>query len=93
MIIISDLDEIPNLENIDFRIINKKLIFFKQKVFFYKFNLLHEKISWFGSKACKKKYFLSPQWLRDIKDKKYPIWRLDLLFSKKKYNNIHFVLD
>ena len=28
MIIISDLDEIPNLENIDFRIINKKLIFF-----------------------------------------------------------------
>ena len=33
MIIISDLDEIPNLEKIDFRIINQKLIFFKQKMF------------------------------------------------------------
>ena len=29
MIIISDLDEIPNLEKVDFRIIKQKLIFFK----------------------------------------------------------------
>jgi len=91
LIIINDIDEIPNLKDVNLKNIGNKLIFFKQKVFFYKFNLLHEKISWFGSKACKKKYFISPQWLRDIKDKKYPIWRLDLVFSKKKYNNIYFV--
>ena len=29
--------------------------------------------------------------MRDIKHKKYPIWRFDTLFSKKKYNNIHYV--
>ena len=31
-----------------------------------------------------KKNLISPQWLRNIKAKKYPIWRFDLLFSKKK---------
>ena len=60
-------------------------------MFYYKFNLLYEKIPWFGSKACRKKNFLSPQWLRDVKYKKYPIWRLDILFSKTKYNDIHYV--
>ena len=34
---------------------------------------------------CKKKFLKSPQWLRNIKDKKYPLWRLDVLFSDKKY--------
>jgi len=91
IIIMSDLDEIPNLEGKDLRTINKKLIFFKQKMFYYKFNLLYEEMSWYGSKACKKKYFLTPHWLKWIKNKKYPLWRLDILFSKKKYNNIHFV--
>ena len=42
IILISDVDEIPNLNEINFNKINKKLIFFKQKMFFYKFNLLHE---------------------------------------------------
>ena len=42
MIIISDLDEIPNLEKVDFRIINQKLIFFKQKMFYYKLNLYYK---------------------------------------------------
>ncbi|MDC0052117.1 hypothetical protein OAJ47_00610, partial [bacterium] len=93
IIIMSDLDEIPNLENDDLKKINKKLIFFKQKMFYYKFNLLYEEMPWFGSKACKKKYLISPHWLKWIKNKKYPWWRLDTLFSKKKYSNIHFVLD
>jgi len=93
MIIISDLDEIPNLENIDFRIINKKLIFFKQKMFYYKLNLFHQSLPWYGSKACKKKYIKTPEWLRSIKNKKYPVWRLDILFSKFKYNNIYFAMD
>ena len=43
------------------------------------------------SKACKKKFFLSPQWLRNVKDRAYPIWRVDTLFSKTKYQNIYFV--
>mgnify|MGYP006113281241 CR=1 FL=1 len=93
IIIVSDLDEIPNLENIDFSYFKKNLVFFKQKMFYYKFNLLHESLPWYGSKACQKKYFKSPQWLRSIKNKQYPIWRLDILFSNKKYNNISFIKD
>jgi len=91
IIIVSDLDEIPDLEKVDFASNKKKLTFFKQKMFYYKFNLLHESLPWYGSKACKKKYFKSPQWLRSIKNKKYSLWRMDILFSKKKYNNINFI--
>ena len=90
IIIISDLDEIPNLEEINFNNINSKFIFFIQKMFYYKFNLFHKSLPWFGSKACKKKYFKSPEWLRSIKNKKYPKWRLDTFFSDMKYNDIHF---
>ena len=93
MIIVSDLDEIPNLEKIDFKIISQKLIFFKQKMFYYKLNLFHKSLPWYGSKACKKKYFKTPEWLREIKNKKYPMWRLDILLSKFKYNDIYFAMD
>ena len=41
----------------------------------------------------KKKNFLSPQWLRNIKSKQYPKWRFDLWFSKRKYNNNFYVED
>ena len=87
-IIINDIDEIPNLENINFKEIKNKIVIFKQQMFYYKFNLLYPEISWYGSKACKKKNFISPQWLRDLKHKKYSFWRLDTIFSKKKYTNI-----
>ena len=90
-IIISDLDEIPDLSNINFNSIKNKLIFFKQKVFYYKLNLELKTLRWIGSKACKKKYLKSPQWLRNVKDKIYSKWRLDIIFSKKRYNNIFFV--
>tara|TARA_B110000902_G_C14220073_1_gene554768 strand:- start:212 stop:1081 length:870 start_codon:yes stop_codon:yes gene_type:complete len=93
LIIISDLDEIPNLSNIELKNINNKIIIFKQKMFYYKLNLLYEEFNWFGSKACKKKNFLSPQWLRNIKSKQYPKWRFDLWFSKRKYNNNFYVED
>ena len=39
----------------------------------------------------KKKDLKNPQWLRDIKSKKYSIFRLDILFSNKKYRDILFV--
>ena len=87
-IIISDLDEIPDLSNINFNSINKKIIFFKQKVFYYKLNLELKTLRWIGSKACKKKYLKSPQWLRNVKDKIYPKWRLDIIFSEKRYNSV-----
>jgi beta-1,4-mannosyl-glycoprotein beta-1,4-N-acetylglucosaminyltransferase len=92
-IIISDLDEIPNLDKIDFNKVNKKIIFFKQRVFYYKLNLELKKIHWIGSRAVKKKNLITPQWLRNIKDRIYPKWRLDIILSKKKYNNICYVND
>ncbi len=90
LIVISDIDEIPNFSKFDFGI-KKKLIFFKQKMYYYKFNLRYGSKPWVGSKACLKKNLISPQWLRDVKDRKYPLWRLDIINSKMKYNNIHFV--
>ena len=91
IIIISDLDEIPNLENNNIRNIKNKIILFKQKFFYYKFNLKLNNFPWHGSKACKKKNLISPQWLRNVKDKIYPFWRLDALFSRKKYQDIRII--
>ena len=91
LILISDLDEIPNLENLSFENVNNKIIIFEQKILYYKLNLLYDKFLWHGTRAIKKKNFLSPQWLRNIKGKKYPKWRLDTLFSKKKYSNVAFI--
>ena len=90
-IIINDLDEIPNLENLDFNKFNNEILIFKQKMFYYKFNLNYENFIWYGSKAVQKKSFISPQWLRDIKNKKYSSWRIDTFFSKNKKRNIKFI--
>ena len=38
-----------------------------------------------------KKNLISPQWLRNIKDKKYPFFRIETIFSKTKYNSVKFV--
>ena len=90
-IIISDLDEIPNLFEIDLKSTKDNLIFFKQSMMYYKFNLRLENYIWVGSKACKMKNLKSPQWIRDIKDRKYSWWRIDTYFSKRKYSKILFV--
>ena len=90
-IIISDLDEIPNLNNVKFKNIKNKLVFFKQDMMYYKFNLKLENCTWVGTRACRMKNLKSPQWLRNIKDRSYPWWRLDTLFSKNKFGNIKFV--
>ena len=60
LIIISDVDEIPNLEKFTYK---SKITIFEQKIFYYKLNLLHENFKWYGSKITKKKHLLSPQWL------------------------------
>ena len=91
MILISDLDEIPNLENLDLYKINQKIILFKQDMFYYKFNLNLPNLIWTGTKGCKKKYLKTPQWLRNIKDRKFPFYRLDVFFSKTKFINIKII--
>ncbi len=78
LIILSDVDEIPDLTKL--KTFNKKSKYavFSQKMFCYKINLLNETESnWHGSKICLKKNLKSPQWLRDLKFKKYPFWRID----------------
>ncbi len=87
-IIISDLDEIPNLEINNLRENTNKIVFFKQLMIYYKLNLYLKDFPWIGSKACKKKDLKSPQWLRNIKDRNYSWWRIDTLFSNTKYSNI-----
>ena len=93
IILISDLDEIPKLDSVAINEIKEKFIFFKQKMFYYKFNLCSKSVNWTGTRGCKKKYLKSPQWLRNIKDRSYPFWRLDIIFSENKYSDIKFIND
>ena len=85
LILISDLDEIPDPKK--FLEFNKNMRFavFKQLHFYYKLNL-HSTNNpyWYGSRICLKKYLKSPQWLRSLKFKKRPFWRID----KFRLNNI-----
>ncbi len=90
LVIVSDVDEIPNLKLFKYK---NKISLFVQKMFYYKFNLQQPNFKWLGSRACKKKDLKSCQWLRNIKGKSYPLWRLDTFFSKKKYMNIDFIED
>ena len=91
LILISDLDEIPDLNKMDLSKINNKIIIFEQKMFYYKLNLFYQDYTWLGTKAVRKKNLITPQWLRNVKGKNYPKWRLDTLFSKKKYTNLYFI--
>ena len=88
LILSSDLDEIPNFKNFIFK---NKITLFEQDVFYYKFNLMQPNFKWIGTRACQKKYLKSLQWLRNIKGKSYPFWRLDTLISEKKYINLDII--
>ena len=93
LIILSDNDEIPNLNSESFKKSKKNLIIFKQLFFYYKFNLLYELMPWFGSRACRKKNLKSFSWLKNIKNKKYPFWRIDAYFSELKNTNVDIIDD
>ncbi len=93
IIMVSDVDEIPNLTNLDLKKTNEKIILFNQIMFYYKLNLKLPNFIWTGTKACKKKYLNSPQWLRNIKDKKFPFFRIDTFFSNNKYIDVKIVKD
>jgi len=78
LIIISDADEIPNPEKIINFDLKRKYGVFEQKQYYYKLNLLNvSNPVWRGSKACVKKYLKSPQWLRELRIKNRPFWRID----------------
>ena len=84
-IIISDADEIPNPDKIKNFLPNMKYAVFKQKHFYYKLNMISSQNPfWYGSRICVKKFLKLPQWLRDLKFKKRPFWRID----KYRLNNI-----
>ena len=91
LILVSDVDEIPNLNSLDLTKINNQIIMFEQEIFYYKFNRYLKNFKWYGTKACKKSKLQSPQWLRNVKNKKYSFWRLDTFFSKNKYINKIFI--
>ena len=77
LIILSDVDEIPDLKRLNEFDRNKYAVF-SQKMFMYKLNFLNlRENNWHGSKICLKKNFKNPQWLRNLKFKQYPFWRID----------------
>ena len=87
LIILSDVDEIPDLNKLN-KFDKKNYAVFSQKMFMYKINLLNLKENnWHGSKICLKKNLKSPQWLRNLKFKKYPFWRVD------KVRNLQIIKD
>ena len=93
LIFYSDNDEIPKLNDANLDKIQNKLIFFKQKLFYYKFNLFCDRYDWHGTKGCKKKDLIDFEWLRNIKTKKYNFYRFDTLFSKTKYTDVKIIND
>ena len=81
-VIISDIDEIPDPKKIKEFNTKYKYACFLQKNFQSKINLMNITDGyWPGSKICEKKNLKSPQWLRDIKIKKKPFWKI---FSDKQ---------
>ena len=75
LILINDLDEIPELKNFSYK---KKITIFKQKMLYFKFNLIYKKLLWTGSKICKKKDFISPPVVEKYKNK-------ELSFMETRY--------
>ena len=87
LIILSDVDEIPDLNKLN-EFDRKKYAVFAQRMFMYKINFLNIKENnWHGSKMCLKKNLKSPQWLRSLKFKEYPFWRID------KIRNLQVIKD
>ena len=78
LIILSDSDEIPDLTKINQINSKTKFTAYSQMMFMYKLNLQNlNESNWIGSKIVLKKNISSMQFLRDIKFKKYPFWRVD----------------
>ena len=92
-IMLSDNDEIPNLSSKQFINNKNSIVLFNQLFIYFKFNLLYDKMLWPGTKGCTMGKLKSLSWLKNIKLRKYPFWRLDTLFSENKYININIIQD
>jgi len=90
---LSDNDEIPNLDSEYFLNNKSSIVLFNQLFIYFKFNLLYDKMLWTGTKGCTMEKLKSLSWLRNIKLKKYPFWRLDTLFSENKYIDLNIIQD
>ncbi|MBL6758296.1 MAG: hypothetical protein ISQ17_00960 [Pelagibacteraceae bacterium] len=91
IIIVSDSDEIPNLEKINLKSLKNEVYAFNQYLLMYKLNLMTNR-KWIGSKICKFSTLKSPQWLRQLKvHKKYSIFRIDKIFSKTYCKNFKII--
>lgn len=76
LIMISDIDEIPDPEKINKFLTKNKYACFMQKNFQSKLNLLNASDKyWMGTKIIQKKKLKSPQWLRNIKTSKPAFWK------------------
>ena len=77
IIMISDIDEIPDPKKLKEFKIEKKYACFLQKNFQSKLNLLNVSDGdWAGTRICQKKYLRSPQWLRNLKLKRKFFWNI-----------------
>jgi beta-1,4-mannosyl-glycoprotein beta-1,4-N-acetylglucosaminyltransferase len=86
VILVSDVDEIPNLENNIY--LKSDSCIFLQNFYYYKFNVLcYEGLKWNnkwpGSKSIKFKYFKNAQSVRELRVKHIPIWRIDQKIKRK----------
>ena len=90
-IMYSDNDEIPNLDFFDFENNKSKITIFEQDLFYYKFNLLCDRIKWYGTRIIKKKDLINFEWLRQVKPKKYPFYRIDTFLKKDRYMNVNII--
>ena len=78
LVIISDSDEIPDLDKLSQINSKTKFTAFSQKMFMYKLNLQNiDESNWMGSRLVLKKNLVTPQKIRNIKFKNYPFWRFD----------------
>ena len=87
LVILSDVDEIPDLKKLNQYNKNNYAVF-SQKMFMYKLNFLNlNENNWYGSRICLKKNLKSPQWFRNLKFKHYPFWRIDKVRNIQIINN------
>ena len=78
LIILSDSDEIPDLNKIHEIKSNKKFIAFSQKMYMYKLNLQNlNESNWIGSKITKEKTFILY-----AKPKKFEIQKISVLETR-----------
>lgn len=80
IVLISDADEIPNLNNEKFKSYDSTV--FLQKMFYYKFNInVYEGLKFKNkiacTKSCKFKFFKSFRQVREFRVKNIPWWRFD----------------